>query len=63
MFLNDSARVKILLLVLMSEIKNNLTRGKNHFFLLFNLFTGYNISRCRLSPPGVGCIGYVTLAL
>ena len=63
MFLNDSARVKILLLVLMSETKNQSYSGKNHFFLLFNVFSGYNIYRCRLCPPGVGCIGYVTLAL
>ena len=32
MFLNDSARVKILLLVLMSEIKKSIFLGKNHFF-------------------------------
>ena len=34
MFLNDSARVKILLLVLMSEIKkNDFARGKKSFLL------------------------------
>ena len=35
MFLNDSARVKILLLVLMGEIKINLTREKSFFLCVF----------------------------
>ena len=32
-------------------------------FIVFNVFTGYNMSQCMLSSPGVGCIRYVTLAL
>ena len=38
MFLNDSARVKILLLVLMSEIKNQSYSGKKKFLFFFFVF-------------------------